>query len=100
MAKTARNFGLRVDEDHDDRLDIDLATDGALRLLASLHLRFGDWRLALIAYNAGARRVQAGINITASRDPWTLVNAGFGDKKYLAQVIAGVLILRNPSLIK
>ena len=97
---TARKFNLRVDETTDDRLDATLETDAALRLLGSLNLRFQDWRLAIMAYNMGATGLQRGIDETQSRDPWTLIDEGFqNDNRYLAKVMAAVLIINNPEIV-
>jgi membrane-bound lytic murein transglycosylase D len=66
----------KVGQGVDERLDVEMATDSALRYLNALYLRFKDWRLAIMAYNAGEGRIQRGINETGSRDPWSLVEAG------------------------
>ena len=54
---TAKRFGLKIDWWVDERRDIVLATDAALNYLEVLHDRFGDWLLALAAYNWGEGRV-------------------------------------------
>jgi beta-lactamase regulating signal transducer with metallopeptidase domain len=95
---TARTFNLRVDEQIDDRLDVQKETDAAMRLLAAEHHEFKDWGLAVMSYNAGRQMVHNAIEATGSRDPWTLIEAGFeNDKGYLASVIAAALIIKNPS---
>jgi hypothetical protein len=61
MPDTARRYGLRVDDIQDDRLDLFRATDAAARYLHDLYGQFGDWRLALAAYNTGEANVGAAI---------------------------------------
>ena len=72
MPATARRYGLRVDGTRDDRADTSKATRVAARYLRDLHMRFGDWALALAAYNAGEEAVERAIGRGASRDFWNL----------------------------
>lgn len=61
MPDTARRYGLRVDEIRDDRLDLFSATDAAARYLHDLYTEFGDWKLALAAYNTGEANLGSAI---------------------------------------
>jgi len=61
MPETARRYGLRVDDIRDDRLDLIRSTDAAARYLHDLYAQFGDWKLALAAYNAGEANVSTAI---------------------------------------
>lgn len=53
MPGTAPEFGLRIDEWVDERLDAQRATQAAIRYLKDAHEYLGDWSLAIAAYNAG-----------------------------------------------
>lgn len=55
---TARQFGLKVDWWADERRDPVSATTAALDYLEQLHARFGDWLLAIAAYNCGQGRLE------------------------------------------
>jgi peptidoglycan lytic transglycosylase D len=97
---TAREYGLLVDAACDQRLDIAAETEAAIRLLGELQNQFGDWGLVLLAFNAGADRVERGIAETSSRDVWTLIAQGHeNDAGYVARVMAAILIIRNPGVL-
>lgn len=61
MPDTARRYGLTVSMQKDERLDIVSATRVAARYLHDLYAQFGDWKLALAAYNAGEQAVHTAI---------------------------------------
>lgn len=58
IPSTGRHFGMEQNWWHDDRRDIISATNGALDYLQKLHDQFGDWQLALAAYNCGERCIE------------------------------------------
>lgn len=58
MPATGRAFELRQNLFRDDRRDVLASTRAALDYLQSLHKMFGDWSLALAAYNWGQGNVQ------------------------------------------
>ncbi|MBK8014894.1 MAG: LysM peptidoglycan-binding domain-containing protein [Deltaproteobacteria bacterium] len=72
MEKTAKSLDLRVDFWVDERRDFEKSTDAAARYLKALYGRFGDWHLAMAAYNAGGARVARAMRASGRRDFWTL----------------------------
>lgn len=53
IPSTGRNYGLKQNHWYDGRRDVTAATSAALDYLAKLYRDFGDWQLALAAYNCG-----------------------------------------------
>jgi hypothetical protein len=68
MPDTARRFGLTITNETDDRLDVLKSTRAAARYLRDLHAQFGDWSLALAAYNVGALVVRKAVLRSGSND--------------------------------
>lgn len=61
MSFTGRYFGLHNDGYIDDRMDPDKSTEAACKYLKQLHTIFGNWELALAAYNSGPGTVKRAI---------------------------------------
>ena len=58
IPSTGKKFGMQQNWWYDGRRDVISATNGALDYLQNLHDMFGDWELALAAYNCGEGAVQ------------------------------------------
>ena len=72
MPGTAKLYGLKVDRFVDERKDPLKSSRAAAQLLKDLYGRFGDWYLAMAAYNAGPGRVEKAIKKGRTRDFWSL----------------------------
>ncbi len=94
IPSTAKRFGLRVDGTVDERFDLEKSTRAAARYLRELYRRFGNWELALAAYNCGEGCVERS---TKGRDfwdaKWTLPEE---TRKYVPMFFAALLIARFP----
>ena len=62
MPATGKSFDLKQNVFRDDRRDVQASTRAALDYLERLHKMFGDWHLALAAYNWGEGNVRKSIN--------------------------------------
>jgi hypothetical protein len=98
IPSTARRYGLQVDAEKDERLDVARETEAAAALFSDLYGRYKDWRLALAAYNQGQKKVDSVLSETGLRDAGELARAGHLND-YVSTVQAGLLILRNPHLL-
>ena len=62
IPSTGRDYNLKQSTFKDERRDILASTDAALTYLQKLYDMFGDWQLALAAYNWGEGSVQRAVN--------------------------------------
>ena len=99
MPETAEHYGLKVCIIKDERHDIERSTVAAAKYLVDLYNRFGDWYLALAAYNAGPMRIQRALIETKTKDFFSLARTGVLQKEsadFVAKVIALSIINKNP----
>ncbi len=76
MRNTAAPYGLAMDQWVDERRDFWKATEASLSKLADDYRAFGDWYLALAAYNCGASRLARIIRESGESDFWALRRKG------------------------
>ncbi|MEO9022430.1 MAG: lytic transglycosylase domain-containing protein [Ginsengibacter sp.] len=72
MTYTAKDYGLIVNQNQDDRTDYSKSTNAAAKYLLSLYKDLKDWLLVIAAYNGGPGRVYSAIKKSGSRDFWKL----------------------------
>ena len=96
IPRTGMAYGLREDHSYDGRRDPVASTQAALSYLQSLHGEFGDWLLALAAYNAGPSRVHAAIAESGSRDFWALPLRQ-ETRDYVPKLLALAALVREPA---
>jgi membrane-bound lytic murein transglycosylase D len=100
MANTAAPLGLVTDRWVDERRDFWESTEGALKKLAENYGIFGDWDLALAAYNCGVGKLSRTIRSSGIRDFWQLRKQGLLPPEtaaYVPKFYALVSICSDPS---
>jgi membrane-bound lytic murein transglycosylase D len=100
MSFAGRKYGLQKTWWVDERQDPEKATRAAARDLRDLYGQFGDWYLAMAAYNSGAGAVQHAIERTGYADFWELYHRNVLPKEtqnYVPIILALTLISKDPS---
>ena len=99
MPRTAMNYGLIVNPWVDERRDPYKSTEAAIKYLKKLYADFGDWSLALAAYNAGEGAIGRALKKTGTEDFFSLCEASDDLKKetklYVPKFLALVKVARN-----
>ena len=84
----------------DERQDPEKATRAAARFLKDLFNQFGDWYLAMAAYNSGAGTVQHAVQRTGYADFWELYRRNVlpqETRNYVPIILAMTIMAKNPS---
>jgi membrane-bound lytic murein transglycosylase D len=100
MASRASGYGLERNWWVDERQDPEKSTRAAAKHLKDLYKEFGDWYLAMAAYNSGPLTVQRAVQRTGYADFWELYRRNVLPKEtrnYVPIIIAETIMAKNPS---
>jgi len=92
-------YGLKQDTWVDERFDPEMATRAAARHLRDLYHQFGDWYLAIAAYNCGPGNVERAVEKTGYADVWELRGRGtlpLETSNYVPIILAMTIMSKNP----
>jgi membrane-bound lytic murein transglycosylase D len=99
ISSRGKEYGLRQTWWVDERSDPEKSTRAAARHLKDLYQEFGDWYLAMAAYNSGPVRVEKAMERTGADNFWTLANKRALPKEtinYVPNILALTIIGKNP----
>lgn len=100
MASRGVDYGLKRSWWVDDRQDPERATRAAAKHLKDLYNQFGDWYLAMAAYNSGPGTVQRAVERTGYADYWELYKRGVlpaETRNYVPIILAITIMSKNPA---
>ena len=99
IPSTGKHYGLKQDNWYDGRRDFTAATSAALDYLGKLYLDFGDWELALAAYNCGegcvARAIQKNVELGLPTD-YASLSLSDETRNYVPKLLAIKNLIRAP----
>jgi membrane-bound lytic murein transglycosylase D len=100
IADTGRRYGLRIDRYVDERRDPVKSTQAAAKYLKELHAMFGDWHLALAAYNTGEQNIARILEAGRAENFWQMRRRGFlcaETADFVPQFLAALHIAETPA---
>ncbi len=99
VAFRGKQYGLEQTPNCDERFDPEKSTRAAARHLRDLYANFGDWYLAMAAYNCGPGCVDRAVQRTGYADFWELANRNALPKQtinYVPLILAITIMTKNP----
>ena len=97
MPDTAREIGMEVNENVDERYHLEKATEAACKYLVNAKQRFGSWTLAAASYNGGINGVNRQIEIQKVSNYYDLMLTE-ETYRYVFRILALKEIMKNPQL--
>ena len=95
MPQTARDYGLEVNGDIDERLHLIKSTESAVAYLKDAFAEFENWTLAAAAYNAGVQRIKTSLEKQQTNSYYDLF-LNEETSRYMYRMLATKLIFESP----
>jgi len=100
VSGTAARYDLVRTNSFDERLDPEKATRAAARYLKFLYARYGDWYLAMAAYNCGEGAVDRAVERTGYADYWEILKRHALPREtsnYVPFIVEMTIMAKNPT---
>jgi len=99
MPSTARYLGLKVKRYYDERYDIVKSTHAACKYLKYLYNIFGDWDLAIAAYNSGPATIKRQLKkVSYEKNVWALNKLPLETQEYVPEFYAVLTLIKYAHL--
>jgi hypothetical protein len=95
MKATAKNYGLEINDEVDERFNVEKSTEAASKYLIELYNKYKSWTLAAAAYNVGENSLNKSI-ITQKTANYYDLYLNQETSRYVFRILAVKLILSNP----
>ncbi len=95
MPATGREFGLEVNDDVDERYNIEKSTEAACKYFKQAYEKYGNWESVAASYNAGQGRISrelASQQVKSAFDLWLVPETS----RYMFRLMAMKEIMRHP----
>jgi hypothetical protein len=96
MPQTARKYGLRINDEIDERYNLEKSTRAACQYLSEAYKKFGSWTMAAAAYNRGMKGLEQAVSDQNETDYYKLY-LNPETARYIYRIIALKEIIEHPS---
>jgi len=95
MKSAAKEYGLEVNEEVDERYHIEKATEAACKYLKNSYSKYGNWTMVAASFNAGMGGMNKQIDAQDSKNYYDLL-LNEETSRYLFRILALKLVISNP----
>ncbi len=95
MPATAKQYGLEVNDEVDERYDVEKETAAACRYIKNAYAKYGNWESVAASYNGGTARISKELDaqmVDSALDLWLVDET----RRYPLRMMAMKLIMQNP----
>jgi len=96
MSPSARQYGLEVSSEVDERYHLEKSTEAASKYFKDLHKRFGNWTMAAAAYNVGPTRFSREKSLQRM-DSYYDMNLNVETSRYVFRIVAIKEVMQHPT---
>lgn len=95
MQATAKQYGLEVSDEVDERYNVEKATEAACRYLMKAYEKYHDWATVMASYNAGMNRISTELDKQISDNTFDLY-LNSETSRYVFRIMALKTLMENP----
>lgn len=96
MQSTGKLYGLEINDNVDERYNVEKATEAACKYLSEAYSKFGDWMTVAASYNGGQQGMRSKLssqNQTNAMDLWLVDETS----RYMFRLLAAKMMFSDPS---
>lgn len=97
MPASAKEYGLNINNEVDERMHLELATEAACKYLKNAYDELGSWTLAAAAYNRGLYGIKSALE-KQNVDSYYKLHLNSETSRYVMRILAFKIIVENPEL--
>lgn len=97
IPSTAKQYGLDVNDEVDERYDLEKATEAACRYLKNGYKKYGDWPTVMASFNGGMGRISSELEKQHANDSYDLYLTE-ETSRYVFRIMAMKAVMENPAM--